>query len=131
MCTSDSELCRRNAKTALVYLLLTIFCALFGAVYELLSCEVYSFFMLYAFLVPLLGGALPYVLLSLRKKARSSPPFSAFCLHAGNATVTVGSIVGGVLEMYGTSNRLAALYWWVGAARWVLAGVGLTIRTRR
>ena len=47
MCTSDSELCRRNAKTALIYLLLTIFCALFGAVYELLSCEVYSFFMLY------------------------------------------------------------------------------------
>lgn len=131
MCTSDSELCRRNAKTALVYLLLTIFCALFGAVYELLSCEVYSFFMLYAFLVPLLGGALPYVLLSLRKKARSSRPFSAFCLHAGNATLTVGSIVGGVLEMYGTSNRLAALYWWVGAALWVLAGVGLTIRTRR
>ena len=34
--------------------------ALFGAIYELFSHDVYSYYMIYAFAIPLLMGVLPY-----------------------------------------------------------------------
>ena len=40
------------------YAAASLFCALFGAVYELFSHEVYSYSMIYAFIIPLAGGAL-------------------------------------------------------------------------
>jgi hypothetical protein len=45
--TSDTK---NHAKVALIYLILSIFLALFGAVYEHFSFGVYSYFMLYALL---------------------------------------------------------------------------------
>lgn len=54
---SDIDVNKRKAShTAFVYLLIVIFCSLFGAVYELYSHEVYSFYMIYAFAFPLIGG---------------------------------------------------------------------------
>ena len=41
------------------YLTASVFCALFGAVYELFSHGVYSYWMIYAFAFPLLLGAIP------------------------------------------------------------------------
>ena len=68
MYTSGTEPTARTAvKTALVYLLLSLFCVLFGAVYELFSHGVYSFSMIYAFVFPLAGGALPFLLLGFCK----------------------------------------------------------------
>ena len=43
------------------YLAAALFCALFGAVYEIFSHEVYSYPMIYAFAIPLAGGALPFL----------------------------------------------------------------------
>ena len=48
------------AKTGFIYLLLALVLALFGAVYEVFSHGVYSYYMLYAFAFPLAGGALPF-----------------------------------------------------------------------
>lgn len=42
--------------------------------------------------------------------------------HSGIATLTVGSIVQGVLEIYGTTNALAGYYWIAGGAL-LLAGI--------
>ena len=42
-------------KTAFFYLLVSLFCALFGGVYEYFSHEVYSNCMIYAFFIPLAG----------------------------------------------------------------------------
>lgn len=121
MCTSDSKQTRKNiTKTAFVYLIVSIVCAAFGAVYELFSHEVYSYYMLYAFLFPLLGGTLPFfVLVCFRVRL----PDAAACrlYHAGIAALTVGSLFTGVLEIYGTTNRLTAVYWVAGAA---LAALG-------
>ena len=44
------------------YLLATVLCAVFGAVYELFSHGVYAYGMLYAFAFPLVGGVLPCLL---------------------------------------------------------------------
>ena len=35
-----------------------LFCAVFGMIYEVFSHEVYSYYMIYAFVIPLLLGAL-------------------------------------------------------------------------
>lgn len=88
--------------------------------YELFSHAVYSYYMLYAFLFPLLGGTLPFfVLVCFRVRL----PDAAACrlYHAGIAALTVGSLFTGVLEIYGTTNRLTAVYWIAGAA---LAALG-------
>ena len=112
MSTSATDARRRAAKTALGYLVITILCAAFGAVYELYSYEVYSFYMLYAFAVPLLGGALPYLIRSIRGTYPAI--VTRMTGHAAVATLTVGCIVAGALEIYGTSNALVRWYWYVG-----------------
>ena len=100
-------------KLLLIDLIAALFCALFGAVYEAFSHGVYSYGMIYAFAFPLALGVLPLTLIS----ALSAPyPNRAVrnVYHAGIATLTVGSIISGVLEIYGTTNPLTLVYWILG-----------------
>lgn len=115
MCTSDTDTSRSMAKKALFYLLISMFCALFGAIYELFSHDVYSFYMIYAFAFPLMGGTLPYLLRCLcRKRLIFQGGISVFW-HAAVATLTIGSIIQGVLEIYGTTNQFTIVYWYAAA----------------
>ena len=126
--TSVIKANKRNARrTALVYLLASIFCAVFGAIYEIFSHGVYSAFMIFAFAFPLVGGALPFLLLSLAERSqakteqsrtylRSYPAIPARSFyHCGIITLTLGSIMTGILDIYGTTNRLLVIYWFLGA----------------
>lgn len=98
----------------------TIFCALFGAVYEIFSHGVYSFGMIYAFAFPLLLGVVPFTIMAmLRRRAPESILTGVY--HAGVACLTVGSIMSGVLEIYGTTNRLLFIYYLAGAAMVLLS----------
>lgn len=102
-------------RTARNYLFLTVLCASFGAVYEHFSFGVYSWFMLYAFAVPLLLGCLPFLLLGLRdSSAALPPPLSRKLWHAGTAALTTGCIFRGILEIYGTASELTKYYWLAG-----------------
>lgn len=102
------------------YLLATVACALFGAVYEQFSHGVFSYFMIYAFAFPLFGTVTFFL---LRKAGKPFPGrFSADLLHAGITALTIGSIMRGILEIYGTNNPLILVYWVAGAA---LTAVGL------
>lgn len=104
---------KRALVTGYVYLLIALFCVCFGAIYEHFSHQVYSFHMIYAFLFPLVGGSLVFFGISLWD--RPMPVHLACNLyHSGIATLTVGSIFTGVLEIYGTTNRLTIVYWVVG-----------------
>lgn len=85
------------------------FLALFGAVYEHFSHGVYSYAMIYAFAVPLLLGTLPLLIAVLCGK-RSIRPFALVLWHCGIAALAAGAVVQGVLEIYGTTNRLTAAY---------------------
>lgn len=112
--TSDIKGKKQAEKTAFVYFLVALFCALFGAVYEGFSHEVYSFYMIYAFAFPLVGGTLPFWLLA-RMKCGFYPGSAVRNLyHSGIATLTVGCIVKGVLDIYGTTNELSGYYFKVG-----------------
>ena len=124
MFTSDKPGSERSyAAVIRAYLLSALLCALFGAVYELFSHEVWSCFMICAFALPLLLGAIPFFLLRMRGKP--FPGKAVELVHAGVAALTVGSILQGVLEIYGTSNPLTAVYWVAGgvlvSAGWLLA----------
>ncbi len=90
--------------------------ALFAAVYECFSHQVYSGFMIFAFLFPLLGGVLPCSLL-LREDRRLRPGPVGRCLYASAvAAFTAGSLFQGILEIYGTTSHLSRIYWLAGTA---------------
>lgn len=117
---------RKAAKTAFVYLLISLFCSLFGAVYEIFSHGVYSFYMIYAFQFPLAGGVLPWFCISLWGGEKYPAVAARYLYHAGIATLTTGSILCGILEIYGTTNMLTGYYWTFGSIL-LLAGVTVYI----
>lgn len=114
MSISGIDASAKAAKTAFVYLLAALACALFGAVYECFSHGVYSYFMLYAFAFPLVGGTLPFLGLHLLRPDCCPGPLAQQLYHCGIATLTVGSILRGILEIYGTTNTLASYFWPMG-----------------
>ena len=108
-------------KQALRQLYAALFFALLGAIYERFSHEVYSYYMIYAFALPLVLGVLPYALFALR--GRALPDRMALCFwDSGILTLTVGSVFKGVLDIYGTTNWLWGVYPVAGAVL-LLSGI--------
>ena len=104
---------QRGLRIAFVYAWITGLCAAFGAIYEAFSHGVYALGMVYAFAFPLLGGVLPA--LFLLKRGVGFPSDTALQLwHFGISALTVGSLFSGALEIYGTTSRLTAVYWFAG-----------------
>ena len=86
----------------------TLFLVLFGAVYEMFSHGVFSFYMLYAFSIPLVFGVTLYLILLFLRKY----PDRVF-LNLWNSAIvafSAGSVFKGVLEIYGTTNSLVIIY---------------------
>lgn len=102
-----------TSKRSMTYLIAAMFCALFGAVYEIFSHGVFSFYMIYAFAFPLFLGCFPYLILSI-KGIRKVNTISDIVYNFSIAILTIGSMVCGVLEIYGTTNDLTNIYWLVG-----------------
>ena len=120
----------RRQKLLLWDLYATLFCVLFGAVYEAFSHGVYSYGMIYAFVFPLVLGVLPLLLIGMRR-APDPNRFSQIVYHAGIAALTVGSIVTGVLEIYGTTNPLTLVYWILGGAMTAFGGAAYLVSVFR
>ena len=115
----------RNRYTAAV-----IGTMLFGVVYELFSHQVYSNFMIFAFLFPFLLGTIPYSLLGRMEKRKQPGPVSRCLYNSGVAALTAGSVFQGVLVIYGTTSRLSKVYW-IGGITLILVGVTRYILERR
>lgn len=98
-------------KTAFVYLLISMFCILFGAVYEYFGRGIWSYFMVYNFIFPLVFGAFVFFIIGLNGSRHYPNAAAALCYHGSIASVTVGFIMKGVLDIYGTTNRLLFVYW--------------------
>lgn len=82
--------------------------------------------MLYAHAIPLAAGALPFALLTVH--GRYGPgQWARNFYHAGIAVLTTGCFLQGVLDIYGTTNRLLWAYWIAGGLL-LLAGLLLWIR---
>lgn len=98
------------------YLLFSLICMALGRIYEYFSHSVYSDYMVYAFVFPLVFGVAAAFLVDLSHSEIMPGKTVFFLYNAGIATLTVGSVFKGVLEIYGTTNRLSVIYWIAGAA---------------
>lgn len=133
MFSSDKKKRSLYLHQVLVNLSFTLFFALFGAVYEIFSHEVYSYYMIYAFAVPLVLGVLPFSILQAahpnkRNGRKSNPGF--FLWNCGILTLTVGCAFKGVLDIYGTTNRLLLVYPATGLIMLAAGGVLMTSLAR-
>lgn len=100
-------------KNVIVWSCTALFCGIFSAVYECFSHGVYSPFMVWLFAIPLLGGAVPYFILLLKKG--KTPVRAAMNLYnSGIATLCVGSCLRGVTDIYGTQTVYEPVYWTAG-----------------
>lgn len=79
------------------------FCAIFGAVYEHFSFGVYSNYMIYAFAFPLIAGFLQVLAMIVQRVPQMR---TLLLLHLTSVTAAVGSIITGIIRIYGTENRL-------------------------
>ena len=102
---------KTNLKTSFIYLGVSAFVLIFSLVYSLFSHEVYSDYLSYAFLYPLIGGALLYFGLHFTKHF-AKWPYNFY--NAGIATVTVGSILCGVNEVAGADTLYYLWFYLVG-----------------
>jgi len=103
-------------KRAKIYIPVTLFCMLFGWIYEKFSFGVYSNYMIYAFVFPFIGGVVFWFLIGTSKKKISLNKIFIKCHSASIATFTVGFIFKGVLDIYGTTSNLCNVYWIAGIA---------------
>lgn len=129
MSTSDIEKARA-LKRAKIYIPITLFCMLFGFIYEKYSHGVYSNFMIYAFVFPLIGGMFFWLLIGTSRKSFHFNRLFLNCHAASIATFTVGSIFKGVLDIYGTTSKHCYVYWIAGIIFASIAVVSY-LRTRR
>ena len=86
----------------------TLFIVLFGAVYETFSHGVFSFYMLYAFSVPLVFGVTLYLILLFARRYPGRVFLNLW--NSAIAAFSAGSVFKGVLEIYGTTNSLVIVY---------------------
>ena len=118
-------MCTSAIKTGVRYLLASIVIAAAGAVYGLFSHGVYSYYMTYAFMIPLLCGTLPHLVMAMGSSEKTF--YAKEAQLAFIATLTAGSLLKGVLDIYGTTNRLLIIYPVIAV---LIAAAGLIMAVR-
>ena len=89
----------------------SIFILIFGIIYEMFSHGVVSYYMIFAFSIPLIDFLINTIFINskIKENKRSKNLFSmSIC------TFTFLSIIKGVLDIYGTTNNLIFVYLIVG-----------------
>lgn len=112
-------------KAFLAYLLVSIFCLIFSTIYEHYSHEVFSNYMQYMFLIPLIGGCIPFGFLFLVPRLVLPNSISRVLYGSGIAFLSVGSCLKGVFDIYGTTSDYIPYYLVAGM---LLIGIGLIVR---
>ena len=119
----------QRKKYILRHFIAAVFFAVFGVVYELFSHGVFSPFMAFAFIIPLVvGAALQSILLKTKVRI---PDLALRLWNYAIALLTVGSIWKGVLDIYGTTNRLIVYYPIFGSILLLLAVVQFILKNKR
>ena len=121
---------KKLKKQGIIYTIVTIACILFAIIYESFSHGVISNFMVYAFTIPLiLGTGVCYTLYFFKIKKLPNK-FENSAYNAAIATFTVGSIVEGILQIYGTTNWKVYVYLIVGIILLMSSIISYLVRTK-
>ena len=117
----------RNKKTIrknlFVYCGVVPLCALFGYIYETRAHGVLSWFMLLGFLVPLVLGLFPYLILTLTKTDKGPNSITSNIYNAAVATLTVGCYFKGFLDIYGTTRDIHLIIYSAVGGTMLLTGI--------
>ena len=103
----------------MVYTLITVFFFIFSRIYEHFSFGETSVYMHWLFGVPLIGGV---VLLISQKLIPNLSRLSLNLWNSAVATIAVGVLFRGIVNLSGRSTTLDLPYWYVGIG---LAGLAL------
>ena len=121
---------KERVRNGLIGMLVTsLFCIIFAIIYNHFGHGVYSVYMTYMFLFPLILGSGVYglVLILPQMKGVSRLPFNLY--NSGIATLTVGSLLKGIFEIAGTSSPYVVVYWLVGTTM-IVFSVLIAIRQK-
>ena len=109
----------------------TALCLVFCAIYEVFSFGEHSLYMRMMFMMPLLGGAVPFGLMA----ASQNPPYisrGAFNLwNSGLAVRVSGCLVRGIIEISGRVSDYDNYYWVISGILLALAFVNQVVAWRR
>ncbi len=122
---------RQAGRTALTYALVSLLCIVVTEVYSLFGHGVRSAAMDLMFLLPLLGGALPFSLRYLRLRRTESKPIPRFAFNAYNsgiATLTVSRLLTGVFVIAGAANPYPRWLLLLGGFEILLAVIFVLVR---
>ena len=89
----------------------SIFILIFGIIYEMFSHGVVSYYMIFAFLIPLINFLINTIFINSTIKVNK---LSKNLFSMSICTFTFLSIIKGVLDIYGTTNNLIFVYLIVG-----------------
>ena len=95
----------KTLRSLYIYIGITIFIGLFGAVYEVFSHNVFSPAMYLAWLIPCFLGVGVYLALAFAPIDKVPGTLIECIYNFGVAMLTVRSIFIGVIEIYGTTNK--------------------------
>ena len=135
-----SERIKRNTlKTAFIYIGITIFVGLFGGIYEMFSNNVFSPAMYLAWIIPCALGVFVYLALAFLPLEKVPGMLTACVYNFGVAMLTIRSIFIGVIEIYGTTNRvmliiytvLSIVFLSIGGAAYIAIFIYSLIQTRK
>ena len=124
MFISESNKKQRLTKL-LVYIGITAFIALFGAVYEQYSHNVHTFYMWFAWIWVLGFGVVPYALLYFLPIKWVPGTLTESIYNLGVAILTVRSIYKGVIIIYNTTGDNMILGYTIISISCLLTGVML------
>ena len=108
-------------KQIIKHFIISVFFFLFGVIYELFSHGVYSKYMIFAFLIPLILGLVFYALIHFLKLNNYFNKDFFGIYNSSIYTLTLGCIIKGVLDIYGTTNKLLSIYFNAGVLLLVVA----------
>ena len=121
----SAKIKRNTLKSLYIYIGITIFIGLFGAIYEMNSNNVFSPAMYLAWIIPCVLGVGVYLVLTY-SPIKQVPGTLVECIYNfGVAMLTVRSIFIGVIEIYGTTNRAMVAIYTVLAWLFIIVGLGL------
>lgn len=112
-----------------IYLGVTLFVAVLGLVYESFAHGVFSAFMMFGFVIPLVFGLVPYTLLFFFNKETNPSEIVSDLYNAGVATLTLASLYKGVLDIYGTTRYLHLGILSISGTTLILAGITIYLVT--
>ena len=105
------------------YFIGTLFILLFSIIYESFSHGVYSAYMTFAFLFPLIGC---FIFIIFKNISYLSSNF----INISIITFTLYSIIHGVLDIYGTTNKLINVYLYLGIIALVVTFISFFIKKK-